>query len=676
MQKLKLAFFWHMHQPFYKDNANGEYYMPWVFLHAIKDYYELPYLFSKFGVKATFNLVPSLLVQLKDYAQSLENDRLLNLILKDVNELTNAEKAFISKDCFHSHKENMIAPLPRYLELFNKKDNGFNAYELLDLEVLFILSWCGNYLRQNNKVVQNLLLKGRGFSHAEKLELLEVLRIFVGSIIERYKNLEKNHEISIFTTPFYHPITPILLDPAAAQKSKRSTPLAQIHQMADFAKMHTQRAIKEYEANFDNAPTGFWPAEGAISYETLNLFFEHNIRYALSDEEILFNSGIKNRQDLYKPYKIALKNGAINMLFRDKFLSDLIGFTYSNISPDLAVSEFVGHLKAIYEANNQAVVGVFLDGENAWEYYPNNAFYFFEKLLETIKSTDWIEDTLITDIDFSNAQELLQIATGSWIGGNLDTWMGHAQKNKAWELLSFVYSDFLSFRHTLENSVQEKCQEEILIAQGSDWFWWYGDDHYTPLAFEFDYLFRKHLQNVYFFASKEIPKELLEPIVKQESSTKDRLPTSLLSPTINGLENGFLEWMGAGFKDLSTEYSVMDSSAGLIKSIDYATDLQNVFIRFLASKALLNKTLELHIIGEKTKIISMDLNEKKFKNNDYSYALDEYFEMSFNMQSFGITDFVDLYFYVKENSQIIEKAPPYKEARLSLNSGYDAIWYI
>ncbi len=679
MKKLNLVFLWHMHQPYYKDNVIDEYLMPWVFLHAIKDYYELLWLHETHGIKAIFNLVPSLIVQLEDYSTNLGKDKLLKVMMKDPATLSAGELGVIDEYCFSANKERMILPFARYYELYQKRGNYFSPQDILDLEVLFILAWCGNYLRQNDKTVMELIQKGQNYSLADKERLFLALQSFLKTILAKYKSLQEAGLISVFTTPFYHPITPILLDPRSTKEANSKTPVAETGAMSDDALFHTKEAVALYEKTFGCAPKGFWPAEGALSQAALELFSANGISYVCSDEELLFKS-VQNlkRQDLYKPYRVNFNGKDVFLLFRDKALSDLIGFTYSNMPAQDAVNNFIDNLKKIYYGSGfNPIVSVFLDGENAWEYYQNNGYDFFNALFARLNQEDFIQTNHIGGLDLSYADEIKSFKPGSWINGCFDTWMGHREKNIAWERLFNTYKDYKTFEN-LSLEQRQKIEEEIHIAQGSDWFWWYGDDHYTPLAGEFDAGFRKHLQNVYYIAQKEIPSVLFEPIKKLSKAAlvKDSLPTMFINPLIDGKKNIYYEWLGAGKVYLNSDYSVMDSSADFIELLEYGTNAREVFLKITPKLPLKGKTFEIHILQEKQRLLSLDLGLEFFSGEGYRYAYADFLEVAIDKEIFNIGSLLQMYFSIKAQDLFLQRVPLYKELSLDLNSGYDAVWYI
>ena len=315
-KRLYLNILWHMHQPYYRDDESGRFEMPWVFLHGIKDYYDIPWYQQQHPkIKSTYNLVPSLIVQLEPYADPEVDDRFLKSLRKPVKELEKDERVYLFEMLFFSQYENMIQPIERYARLFRKvsssKDKGEKAWllsdeEFLDLEVCFLLSWCGVYLRTNSETVRRLLFKEH-FSQEEKLELLAVLAEFVTSIVPLYKNMMATGQIEVSTTPFYHPIMPLLIDMQNARAADPGVLLPEKY--ADFssqAPKHIRKAMELYQSHFDTLPSGVWPSEGSIDTESLMLYARSGLLWACSDEEVLFKSlGSRDRQALYRQWRLS-----------------------------------------------------------------------------------------------------------------------------------------------------------------------------------------------------------------------------------------------------------------------------------------------------------------------------------------------------------------------------------
>lgn len=704
-KKLHLAFLWHMHQPYYKDDTQNEYKMPWVFLHAIKDYYELPNYLAKFdGIKATFNLVPSLLEQLEEYQNGFVNDTFLSILKKDASILTAEEKEYLCDALFFSNLKTMIRPFPRYLELYTKKNSfkekkefaaSLDESELIDLEVLFLLSWCSNALREESKIVSSLINKAKRYDAYDKDMLLKELFSFVAKIIPFYASLQKQGKIEIATTPFYHPILPLLLDKNAAKEADRNAITPKI--FADFgddATRHVEQAISKYESLFGKKPMTFWPAEGSISNEALSLLSRHGVLYVGADEDVLFKSlESKYRFNIYKKYTVG-KEHKIGVLFRDKALSDLIGFAYSGKKPQEAAEDFILRLSEIHNSINfEAVVPIILDGENAWEYYDNNAKEFFQHLYEMIEKTEWCDTMTFSEVFSENtieAASLESIRPGSWIYGTFSTWMGHEEKNRAWELLSDAKIAFESSKSELSDKEIEAARKELMIAEGSDWFWWYGDDHYTPLASQFDELFRKHLLIVYKIIGKEPPPKLYEAINKTKTTKIRQKPKNYIKPDIDGRITDFYEWLGAGSMDLSAELSTMDSSGFCFEKLYWGFDDENIYFAIVGKfLELIDKGYDLHIELVGTKAVSLTLPfsskrrvvecvEGEETKGFIESAVADVFEVSIpkSYLECGCDMLLQASFEIRKNSKIVERAPHYGSFELEVNEKFLEDWYI
>lgn len=608
MRKIKVAFLWHMHQPYYKDDVECKIVMPWVFLHAIKDYYELLWHIKKFPkIRATFNLVPSLLKQLKEYERESVDDLFLNLWRSEPKSLSQKQKFYLVNALFHAKFETMIRPLERFLELYLEKERvgidnfceNISSNELIDLEILYLLSWCGEYLRESSEIVKSLLLKKRGFSAIDKETLFSELIKFNQRIIKEYENLQNIHKIEISTTPFYHPITPLLID---MQNAKRSNPnlLAPSFEREFYsdAKEHIKDAIEYYKNMFKTFPRGFWPSEGSVSNEVLELFSDEGILWSASDEDVLFKS-IKsnNRDNIYKKYRLKSYGREINIFFRDKILSDKIGFNYSNGDIKECVDDFLDSIYAIRDLGGD-FVPIILDGENAWEYYENNGRDFFEKLYERIEQDECIECVTFEELSNDSSIETIfldSIEPGSWIYGDFGIWVGESEENRAWELLKKSREYLFSKRDSIPEELFLKAYEEIKIAQGSDWFWWYGSDHFTPIKNEYDELFRKHLQNIYTIIGEEIPNELYQTIIVSETKI-EQIVTPLCDLDIDSIlqESSYFNWSSSGRLPPPKKFSTMSSSDLFFEEIRYGKDGDSVILG-IRGKMKLDHTLEIDI---------------------------------------------------------------------------------
>ncbi|WOE69196.1 glycoside hydrolase family 57 protein [Hydrogenimonas thermophila] len=493
---IKLSLFWHMHQPDYRS-MSGVMVMPWVFLHSIKDYYDMPYILSNFpSLKATFNLTPTLIEQLLIYEKcGYKCDLFLSLWKKDPFKLSNYERTWVMKICNSPQFETMVEPFFRYAELCGKE--SLDDSEFIELEVLFMLSWCGNYLRQHNETIKQLIKKGKDFSLEDKDKLLDALMSFIPTILPFYKSLQENGQISLSTTPYYHPILPLLLDKKI---------------LVSDAKEQVKRAIELYKEVFGKSPTGIWPAEGAVDKKSVALYKSYGIRWIATDEEILFKSlGNKRRDKLYKCHHF----NDLFIAFRDRTLSDLIAFSYRYWTAKEAVDNFILHLRQIDKKEKDPKVSVILDGENSWEFYKKSGYDFLSELYRQLDEADDCQtvtmDELAKEIP---VKRLKRLHSGSWIDGNFDTWVAHPQKSRAWELIYKTKEDYRHHIKRVSSNVRSDITDHFLISESSDWFWWYGNEHHNEYAKEFDQLFRNHLIEIYKLMDVTPPSELFFPITE------------------------------------------------------------------------------------------------------------------------------------------------------------------
>jgi len=663
-----------MHQPWYIDSFIQEFEMPWVFLHAIKDYYEMPWLVSRYKkIKATFNLVPSLIKQLQIYSENPSSCKFLNLSKKDVDKISNTEKDYLLKILFSANLATMIKPIPRYFQIYQKymTTKNLSNQDFLDLQVLFLLSWTGNYLRENNQYIKALLEKGKNFTQAEKEKLINVLLDFLKEIIPYYKKLENEGRIEITTTPYYHPILPLLLNTESAKESKPDISLPKI--TANFkedAVYHLKSALDEYKNIFDKNPNGLWPAEGSLSNQTLDLFIEHKIKWTATDEDVLYNS--TGKRDKYKIYKYK----DIYLFFRDRYLSDSIGFRYQNMDEKDAVDDFISHLKSIYNSSQHCqVVSVILDGENAWEFYKNNGKDFFSRLYFEISHQRWIECITFSEVLEKNVEieNLESIKAGSWIYGNFTTWIGHPEKNTAWEYLSETRSFLESEK---ENDLYKKAIEYIYIAEGSDWFWWYGDDHFTIYADKFDLLFRSNLMKVYDVLGKKPPAKLSKPIKQTFKQPVIKKPKNYITPTIDGKITNYFEWLFSGEIDLTFDLSSMNTEI-LLNKLYYGYDKENFYLRFDGSvNQIKNDILRINFITDKEISFSVPVSNEKYTDENGVEAVGEkIIEIKIPLNLLNEKRF-EFYIEILKDSQLLQKLPVYSIIMLDISENFDYDWMV
>lgn len=556
-KSVDLVFLWHMHQPDYRDYSNGDFVLPWTYLHAIKDYTDMAYHLERHPrVRAVVNFVPILLDQLEDYTDQFATGRLRDPLLRvlvheDSCALSAEQRQLILDACFRSNHTKMIAPYPAYKrlsELFNRlQADGDTALSYLsgqfmaDLLTWYHLAWCGESVRREHTLVVRLMSKAEGFSLEDRQQLLALIGDLISGIIPRYRKLAESGQVEISATPHYHPLAPLLIDFACAKEAMPDAPLPQaIRYPAGKIRVaaHVAKARKSHAARFGSEPTGMWPAEGSISTSTLEVLAEEGCRWAASGEGVLANtllrqsnSAVPDRtQYLYRPYRLEKGAAGLTCFFRDDHLSDLIGFEYSRWHGQDAARHFVEQIEAIAlhaPAGETPVVSVILDGENAWEYYPYNGFYFLDELYSELEAhhdihtstySDYLKSNL-TRSDSAQVRSLPGIVAGSWVYGDFSTWIGSKDKNRAWDLLCAAKQsyDMVMASGRLTQTEQDAAERQLCSCESSDWFWWFGDYNPSHAVVSFDRLFRHNLTELYNLLKLPAPHNLSEPISQGSS---------------------------------------------------------------------------------------------------------------------------------------------------------------
>jgi alpha-amylase/alpha-mannosidase (GH57 family) len=546
-----LVFLWHMHQPDYRDYASGDFVLPWTYLHAIKDYTDMAYHFERHPkVRAVVNFVPILLDQLDDYTDQFATgqlrDPLLRLLIhEDTGKLSEAQRQLALDACFLSNHTKMIAPYPAYKRLWELfqllQADGETALSYLseqyvaDLLTWYHLAWCGESVRREHALVASLMSKAEGFSYEDRKQLFDLIGELIAGIIPRYRKLADTGQIELSATPHYHPLAPLLIDFSC---SKEALPDAPLPNSPHYPKgkqrvsAHIKSAKKSHNARFGSEPQGMWPAEGAISTETLEVFASEGCRWVASGQGVLVNSLHHLQQAvseplhyLYRPYRLEKNADGLSCFFRDDRLSDLIGFEYSRWRGNDAAGHFVAQIEAIAQTapdGETPVVSIILDGENAWEYYPYNGFYFLDELYAELEASEQIHTNTYsgylnlraTKTDSAKQLSLSSIVAGSWVYGDFSTWIGSKDKNHAWDLLCVAKQSFdmVMSSDRLSKDEQEAAEKQLCSCESSDWFWWFGDYNPSHSVASFDRLFRHNLTELYNQLKLPPPLNLTEPI--------------------------------------------------------------------------------------------------------------------------------------------------------------------
>ncbi len=602
-----LSIIWHQHQPVYfKDPESEVYAKPWVRVHATKDYVDMAAILKQYpDVHATFNLTPSLIRQIDDLNSGAKD---LYWIVAEVpaEQLTVEEKQFLLERFFDTNRR-IIARFPRYQELLSLRDESqdplsvYTTQDYLDLQVLFNLAWTDpDWLEQ--QPLTGLVTKGRGFEEADKVILFDEHRRLIGEVIPIHRQLQEAGQIEITMTPFAHPILPLLVNTDLARVALPDIDLGGVHFTygAD-AVEQVQLGVKFYEEHFGRSPLGMWPAEGAVAQDIVTMVSQAGIEWMASDEGVLANSlgfpsftrdsheVVTEPDQLYRPYYVQGRRGdPVAILFRDRMISDMVGFTYSGQPGAVAAADFINRIHAIRQAlidtgaQGPHLVSVILDGENAWEHYEKDGKEFLHSLYQGLSQDPLIKT--VTPSEFlaiaPDQPRIEELWAGSWINADYSTWIGEEEENQAWDYLAQtrdMLQGYITGRRQTSAENLELAKILMFIAEGSDWFWWYGADQDSQDDESFDRQFRDTLKQVYLAVGEQPPVYLDIPIIPQQAITADQSSQGLIAPTIDGEIDGE-EWEAAGV--YSASGGVMSTVDPFFERMAYGFDSQNLYLGF------------------------------------------------------------------------------------------------
>ena len=533
---LNVVLYWHMHQPEYRDLRNGEYHLPWTYLHAIKDYVEMvAHLEDNEAARAVVNFAPVLLEQIDDYAQQLEGylnhgkalrDPLLAALADPVMTLNSEKRIHIVKSCLRANKQRLIDRFEVFKTLAKMAETSLKTPEVLtyysehffaDLLVWYHLAWIAETVRKTDVRIKELMNKARYFNIHDRHLLVEIINELISGVIERYRKLAVAGRIELSVTPYAHPILPLLLDIKSARQSMPEVelPLSDNYPGGlERSRWHMQKGISVFQKYFGFEPQGCWPSEGSVSAETIELISQMGIKWLASGATVLRNSLHKSSvmpdECVHQAYQYRDTGAAC--FFRDDVLSDCIGFKYSDWHADDAVANLVHNLEIIAEScadKPGAVVSIILDGENAWEYYPENGYYFITALYEKLSQHEGLKLTTYSEYlaTCDGRKSLSEIAAGSWVYGTFSTWIGEKDKNRAWDMLveaKKVY-DRVTSEGRLSSERLKAAEMQLATCESSDWFWWFGEYNAAESVAAFDEQFRLHLSNLYQLLNVEPP---------------------------------------------------------------------------------------------------------------------------------------------------------------------------
>ena len=609
MPVLRVVVLWHQHQPFYKNLVTGEYRLPWVRMHALKDYYGMVKLLDEFpNVHQTFNLVPSLIAQIEDYVAGTAQDPFLALAAKPARDLTLDERRAALQYLFQANAVHLIGRYPRYHELWERFRNSggtpdraekfFTAQDLTDLQVLSQIAWFDEFFLADPDVAA-LIAKARDYSLDDQRFVIDRERQLMATVLPAHASAAKRGSIELSTSPYYHPILPLVCDTNMGAVSTPGLPLPQnrFHHPED-AREQLIRGLDLHERVFGVRPRGVWPSEGSVSEEVVAIAADLGVKWMATDEGVLGRSlGCFFSRDgagrlspemaakLYTVYRY--ENGAwrMGMIFRDHTISDLIGFVYSGMPAHEAAAHLIRNIREaaqpVLDKGMDAMFPIILDGENAWEYYPRSGREFLRRFYAALENTPGIEAVTVAEAISrqSRPAPLKTLTPGSWIHANFNVWIGAPEDNRAWDYLGYA-RDFYAQAAARATEQQRKLAfEELLITEGSDWNWWYGPEHHSANDRDFDELYRKHLSNVYQALGATPPEYLAQPIIGAAARPSYVPQTAYIRPRVAGDMVRYFEWIGAAMYTADQRSGTMHGRSFLLDSVYAGIDENYVYGR-------------------------------------------------------------------------------------------------
>ncbi|MBV8475980.1 MAG: glycoside hydrolase [Acidobacteria bacterium] len=623
MPALRVAVLWHQHQPFYKDLVSRQYRLPWVRLHGLKDYYGMVKLLDEFPqIHQTFNLVPSLIAQIQDYVAGTARDPLLELAAKPARDLTQDERRSALLYLFQANPVHLIGRYARYQELWERfrgsgnsperAEKFFQAQDFTDLQVLSQLAWFDEFFLDQPQI-RDLIAKGHGYTLEDQQRVIRAEREFLAEILPAHASAAQRGLIEISTSPLYHPILPLLCDTNLGAASSPRLPLPQNRfQYPEDAREQLVRGLELHEQVFQVRPRGVWPSEGSLSEEVLAIASSLGIEWMASDEGVLgrslatfFARDSQGRLDatsarkLYTVYRYERQNAQMDLIFRDHTLSDLIGFVYSGMAAQEAAAHLIKSIRnaaqPLLDQGLDALVPIILDGENAWEYYSRSGREFLRRFYDALQKAPGIEAVTVSEAILRQTEKprLTSIVPGSWINANFNVWIGAPEDNRAWDYLYHARNFYAQNAGRAGDDQRQLAYEELLIAEGSDWNWWYGPEHHSANDREFDELYRKHLSNVYQALGATAPEYLAQPIIAGEARPSFVPQTAYIHPTVSGDLVRYFEWIGAAMYTADQRSGSMHGKSFMLDSVYAGIDGTNLYGRLDFAEGIPDSLFEL-----------------------------------------------------------------------------------
>ena len=603
-----------MHQPQYRDPATGQYVLPWTRLHALKDYWGMVKILDEFPrVHATYNIVPLLAEQIEEYASGRFKEPWFDIAFAPAVSLSAHQKREALERAFQVN-ENLVRRWPRFAELESQTRSGgaeacvahWSLRDWRDLQLLSQLAWMDEEYLANDPAVRALSEKGENFTEEDKAVLLERQHELLAAVLPQYRIAASRGQIEISTTPYYHPILPLLCDSDIARVANPHTPLPQpAFRYPEDAREQLVRARQFHERTFGKPPAGLWPSEGSVSDQALEIAADLGFRWFATDEGVLGrtkNIGFwrdasgypENAPELYTPWKFKRGEREMAGFFRDHYLSDLVGFVYSRMGAEAAADDLHRRIRAIGDREPEgrtATVSLILDGENAWEYYPGNGREFLRRFYELLSNDGQIQALTMSEAieAVKDPPRLEGIFPASWISANFDVWIGHSEDVRAWDLLRDARKAFerAKDRGGLRSPTTpgewtpqgKRAYEAVLAAEGSDWCWWYGPEHGSANDADFDRLYRKHLTDIYNAIGEPAPDSLAHPIKHAPEGARREAPTAYLEVQVDGRESSYFEWLGAGLYATDSRGATMHGRQYVLGDFHYGFGPEHLWLR-------------------------------------------------------------------------------------------------
>lgn len=522
-RKLPVVLCWHMHQPEYRDLSNGAFTRPWTYLHAIKDYTDMAaHLEAQPRARAVINFSPVLLRQLEAYEAGLKRvlqaegpigDPLLDALAAPELGADPGGRDELLRACLRLNRARMVEPFPVFAALLELAASAvatgagarcFSDEFMQDLLTWYHLAWLGASVREGDPRVSALLARGRAFRYADRRDLVGVVHDCIAGLSGRYRALAAAGQIEISVSPWGHPILPLLIDFHSARESQPELCLpvnGTYPNGLERARWHLARARQSAEDYFGITPAGCWPSEGALSQTALAEIASAGYTWTATGQGVLDATLKQAGVTAHAPRVYRHVASGLRLFARDDELSDRIGFVYANWDAEHAVGDLEHALMEIaaHRADEQSVVAIIMDGENAWEHFSDNASAFLSTLYERLGSHERIElTTFSAAADTLEPAPLPPLVAGSWVYGNLSTWIGEAAKNGLWDLLAAAKACLDRVTDgSPDPSRSELRERQLAVCEGSDWFWWPSDHQPRETVSEFESLFGMHLANLY-----------------------------------------------------------------------------------------------------------------------------------------------------------------------------------